>query len=362
MPSPREKPHAIKKRVSKACDCCRKSKTKCDGMRPCSRCLQDNKICTYMSKKKADQMYPASYVDLLETRVSILVQSLTTLLQKSSKTPKDLLNFCNDPEILNGSGDFDINKVICKLLPNEKLQNLSESNENYSLDDITNVSMKINSNNSSASNLTRSPSPPRLHSSSSSHSNLHSHSRSHSHSHCHTAPKTLRRHSEIHIKKPTSPILQSPTLLSPTSSAPSFLKPKKRITSFDETLLNPSTPSSLDVNLDTILYEDSANSNPSSGTNEFESMNFSDTNSNSNSTLMSPAYSLENDNNANLPTSLEMFNNSNWTSKLGTNTTPILNSSLNPLANYPSNGLLNTSPFDLYELNWDEDMKKEIDL
>lgn len=153
-----------KKRVSKACDCCRKSKTKCDGMRPCKRCLEDGKICTYMNKKKEDKMYPASYVDLLETRVSVLVQALTQLLAKSKEDLDglNLINFCKDPELLNKEGTFDINKVICNLLSAEKLDNLAESNHNYSIDEITNVTN--NSPNDSSINLSKSsPSPPHIH-------------------------------------------------------------------------------------------------------------------------------------------------------------------------------------------------------
>lgn len=144
-----------KKRVSKACDCCRKSKTKCDGMRPCKRCLEDSKICTYMNKKKHDQMYPASYVDLLETRVSILVQSLNCLLVKvKNPEPKDLMDFCHDPELLNKDGDFDMNKVILKLVPNEKLDNLAESSEDYSIEEITQVTQDEEKPRSTSSNST----------------------------------------------------------------------------------------------------------------------------------------------------------------------------------------------------------------
>ncbi|SCU80624.1 LAMI_0B03180g1_1 [Lachancea mirantina] len=76
---------ALKKRVSKACDTCRKSKTKCDGERPCQRCLSENKICTYSdwsigySEGKLKRLYNQEYVDLLETRVSLLTKSLGLL-------------------------------------------------------------------------------------------------------------------------------------------------------------------------------------------------------------------------------------------------------------------------------------------
>lgn len=80
-----------KKRVSKACDTCRKSKTKCDGERPCQRCLSENKICTYSnssigySEGKLKKLYNQEYVDLLETRVSLLTKSLSLLFLEFDK-------------------------------------------------------------------------------------------------------------------------------------------------------------------------------------------------------------------------------------------------------------------------------------
>ncbi|KAH3899761.1 uncharacterized protein SCDLUD_004049 [Saccharomycodes ludwigii] len=40
----------VKKKVSKACDFCRKRKIKCDGQSPCDKCQLRSKICTYASK------------------------------------------------------------------------------------------------------------------------------------------------------------------------------------------------------------------------------------------------------------------------------------------------------------------------
>lgn len=242
-----------KKRVSKACDCCRKSKTKCDGMRPCTRCLQDNKICTYMSnKKKADKLYPSSYVDLLETRVSILIQSLNKLLEKS-KTQGSIDEFMKDPIIYNETGEFDINKVICQLLSSEKLQNLSQSNMNYSIEEITNVASSLSSSSASSSSSATPPTstPPSV---SSTPLNI-------------AIPKRSSHHTDpsSHIHKPQ------------------HVKHYHHQQQQQSLIRSPSSTIDLNKNLDSLLYE------PLSAT---DVNNTPDDTHSIDSSLMSPVYSL----------------------------------------------------------------------
>ncbi|CCH44223.1 Lactose regulatory protein LAC9 [Wickerhamomyces ciferrii] len=210
--SPDNKQH--KKRVSKACDCCRKSKTKCDGQRPCTRCLQDNKICTYMTnKKKIDKTYSSTYVDLLETRVSILIQSMTQLLQKA-KSPMEISQFINNSNLYNDDDEIDMNKVICSLLSTEKLKNLSQSNHDYTIDEITNVQPQIStqSNDNSDSSNSNTPITQNIPISKKHHhsvqkdqeiSHIHKPHRqnSHTHSHSYSHSHSTTRH---HYKSPTS--------------------------------------------------------------------------------------------------------------------------------------------------------------
>lgn len=74
--------HTKKKRVGKACDLCRIKKTKCDGKKPCSRCIADNKLCAFTDKKKhKEKIHPSGYIDLLETRLDILTKSLEKIVQ-----------------------------------------------------------------------------------------------------------------------------------------------------------------------------------------------------------------------------------------------------------------------------------------
>lgn len=77
--------HHRKKRIGKACDSCRIKKTKCDGRKPCLRCIADNRICSFTDKRKnKEKSHPPGYVDLLETRVELptrLLEKIINLLE-----------------------------------------------------------------------------------------------------------------------------------------------------------------------------------------------------------------------------------------------------------------------------------------
>lgn len=70
-----------KKRAGKACDSCRIKKTKCDGRKPCLRCISDNRICAYSDKRKKEKSHPPGYVELLETRVELLTRLLEQMVR-----------------------------------------------------------------------------------------------------------------------------------------------------------------------------------------------------------------------------------------------------------------------------------------
>lgn len=83
LPSPEHHHHhhLKKKRVGKACDLCRIKKTKCDGKKPCNRCVLDNKICLFTEKRKQkEKAHPLGYVELLETRLDLLTKSLEKII------------------------------------------------------------------------------------------------------------------------------------------------------------------------------------------------------------------------------------------------------------------------------------------
>lgn len=81
-PPAHDDPHQLqrKRRVGKACDLCRVKKSKCDGKKPCSRCIADNKLCVFTKKKSKEKAHPAGYIELLETRIDLLTRSLLKIV------------------------------------------------------------------------------------------------------------------------------------------------------------------------------------------------------------------------------------------------------------------------------------------
>ncbi|KAK9450903.1 uncharacterized protein V1518DRAFT_161694 [Limtongia smithiae] len=78
--------YGTRKRVGKACDSCRIKKSKCDGRKPCSRCIMDDKICTFTERKKSrEKLYSSRYVELLENRIEILQNAVTELVRRVSR-------------------------------------------------------------------------------------------------------------------------------------------------------------------------------------------------------------------------------------------------------------------------------------
>lgn len=103
-----------KKRVGKACDSCRMKKTKCDGKRPCTKCSQDNKLCTYSEKKKLqERTYSSSYVELLECRIHILQDSIYKIISKT-KNDESIKNYVPKDD------DFSINHIIDLVMRDEE--------------------------------------------------------------------------------------------------------------------------------------------------------------------------------------------------------------------------------------------------
>lgn len=120
-----------KKRVGKACDSCRIKKTKCDGKKPCGKCLSDNKICVFTEKRKSkDRHHPLGYVELLETRIDLLLKSL----EKLTKLAAPHLQFLQDLQVERSGHNIPINEVVSYLINKEGLlKNLPIEWENGAL-------------------------------------------------------------------------------------------------------------------------------------------------------------------------------------------------------------------------------------
>ncbi|KAL4795288.1 hypothetical protein BDV19DRAFT_398947 [Aspergillus venezuelensis] len=64
-------------RVSIACECCRKRKRKCDGLRPsCSFCMARNRVCEYTTEKRVKRGVDSDYVRTLEDQIAVLKEEL----------------------------------------------------------------------------------------------------------------------------------------------------------------------------------------------------------------------------------------------------------------------------------------------
>lgn len=110
-----------KRRVSTACDSCRVKKTKCNGLAPCEKCLDENKPCTYTEKKKSvAKTYSAEHMELCKARYNVLMHSFLKVLEWIKINDELKLNNLvseleNMPECFNEDetySSFDVNMTI----------------------------------------------------------------------------------------------------------------------------------------------------------------------------------------------------------------------------------------------------------
>ncbi|KAI5952591.1 FCR1 [Candida jiufengensis] len=153
--------HIKKKRVVRACSSCRIKKTKCDGKKPCNRCLIDNKICVFTEKKKIkEKNHPQGYIELLETRLDILSKSFENLIELSRPYLPVIDNIIKDQTIPYEENedssseddikDYDvipINKVVNYLIEEKGLLN----NLPIEWEEGANIAAKFNNKNKSSS-------------------------------------------------------------------------------------------------------------------------------------------------------------------------------------------------------------------
>ncbi|KAI9038999.1 Zn(II)2Cys6 transcription factor domain-containing protein [Aspergillus affinis] len=77
--SPYDKDY-LRSRVPKACDRCRRKKTKCDGSSPCQRCRAENANCVFGDRKRVrEKVYPEGYTTFLEEQRGWLIHGIREL-------------------------------------------------------------------------------------------------------------------------------------------------------------------------------------------------------------------------------------------------------------------------------------------
>ncbi|PCH43649.1 hypothetical protein WOLCODRAFT_138497 [Wolfiporia cocos MD-104 SS10] len=91
LDSSADEPKSKRRKIERACDFCRRRKTKCDGPRMqhnvCSNCLQTNRSCTYLETSKP-RGPPKAYVVALEDRVEKMQALLKRLRPEADFTPE----------------------------------------------------------------------------------------------------------------------------------------------------------------------------------------------------------------------------------------------------------------------------------
>ncbi|CAI4501560.1 CQS_1a_G0021770.mRNA.1.CDS.1 [Saccharomyces cerevisiae] len=83
--------------AKQACDCCRVRRVKCDGEKPCNRCLQHDLKCTYLQplrKRGPKNIRSRSLKKIAETQTFSENNNCMTALEISLKVPKKLIDKC----------------------------------------------------------------------------------------------------------------------------------------------------------------------------------------------------------------------------------------------------------------------------
>lgn len=108
----------ITKRVVRACDLCRRKKCKCEGINPCFRCLEENRVCVFSkSMKEKDKPYLNGYSELLEKRLDLLTKSFEKIIILAGPHLSFLKQFEDE------NGRIQINSVILYLIKEQELLN-----------------------------------------------------------------------------------------------------------------------------------------------------------------------------------------------------------------------------------------------
>lgn len=82
-----------RRRVTRACDECRRKKIKCDGKQPCTHCTVYSYDCTYDQPSNRRRNPPPQYIEALEqklTRVQAVLHRLAPTLDTSDENLQEI--------------------------------------------------------------------------------------------------------------------------------------------------------------------------------------------------------------------------------------------------------------------------------
>ncbi|SZF05725.1 unnamed protein product [Blumeria hordei] len=81
-----------RRRISRACDVCRKRKVKCDGKHPCTHCITNNLVCTYNRPSNRQKRLSIKEFEVMKRRlreVETLIDSYTRRRDGDDNSPSN---------------------------------------------------------------------------------------------------------------------------------------------------------------------------------------------------------------------------------------------------------------------------------
>ncbi|CAD6499345.1 BgTH12-03475, partial [Blumeria graminis f. sp. triticale] len=95
-----------RRRISRACDVCRKRKVKCDGKQPCTHCMSNNLVCTYNRPSNRQKRLSLKEFEVMKRRlreVETLIDSFTEKRDGDNNSPPSTLHDSDHQVQMNNS-------------------------------------------------------------------------------------------------------------------------------------------------------------------------------------------------------------------------------------------------------------------
>ncbi|SZF05690.1 unnamed protein product [Blumeria hordei] len=99
-----------RRRISRACDVCRRRKVKCDGKHPCTHCISNNLVCTYNRPSNRQKRLSIKEFEVMKRRlreVETLIDSYTSRRDGDDIPPRYTLQ-SSDHQVDNNTDDREV--------------------------------------------------------------------------------------------------------------------------------------------------------------------------------------------------------------------------------------------------------------